>query len=276
MKVRKKKPAATSSRGSSHSIADRIQSVKDVPVYFKTLLYGRAGTGKTHFIGTAPKPVLVLDFREDGITTIRNTKDAFVLHMDNWDDFESIYWYLLEGDHPYKTVAIDTVTSLQDIAMKQVMGDRKSVSQRMWGEIAGLMKTWIMNYRDLPMHVIYTAQDRLSGGGSDDDDEDYVSDGMLLPEMGPYVIPSVAKILNACVGVIGNTFIREVSKKVKTNKGNEKTKTEVVYSMRIGPHARYATKIRCDGPEESQEPVVPRLLDNPSFDKVKNLALGGE
>lgn len=260
-----------------NDISSRILPVSDVPVYIKMLAYGRSGTGKTHLLGTAPGPTLILDIKEDGTTTVRKQPGVHKLEVRTWADIEEVYWYLKEGKHEFKTVAIDTLTSLQDLAIKQVVGDGR-ISQRGWGEVSGLMKTWIMNYRDLPMHVIFTAQDRLSAvtsAGEESEEVVFDEDGMILPDMGPYVIPSVAKVLNAAVGVIVNTFIREATKTVKLS-GNKGTKTKriVLYSLRVGPHARYTTKLRCDTSGTGVE--VPSLIDDPTFDKILKLSLGGE
>src|SRR5512139_789011 len=105
-------------------IESKIIPVNEVPVYLKVLVYGRSGTGKTTFIGTAPKPLLILDVREQGTTSIRSREDTFVLRLEEWDELEEIYWYLAgSGKDRFKTVAIDTVTPLQDLALKKVTGD---------------------------------------------------------------------------------------------------------------------------------------------------------
>lgn len=267
MKVqRKRAPVATN----KSNFSSRIFSVAEVPVELKVLLYGRSGTGKTTFIGTAPKPILVLDVREKGTVSLRKTPEVFMSAITTWAELEEAYWFLASGDHKFKTVAIDTITQLQDLALTEVKGGEGGMtSRKAWGDAASLLKTWVVNFRDLPMNVIFTAQDRQTGG----DEGDLDDEGTILPEVGPYVMPSVAKVLNAATGIIGQTFIREREKKIKVA-GKEKVKTIVEYCMRVGPHARYITKFRKDPSYGGDQ--VPSFLVSPTFEDMLNLTLGGE
>lgn len=250
-------------------IANRIVPVGEIPDYKSIVVYGRSGTGKTTFIGTAPKPLLILDIRDKGTISIRNRPETYVLPVTRWEDFEQVYWYLVgKGAGRFATIGIDTVTQLQDMAVRYVVGsDEGPISRRAWGEVASLMKTWIINYRDLEgVHKIFTAQDRIS------ETDEFEEEGTILPEVGPYVMPSVAKTLTAAVDIVGQTFIREREKKIKLKKGGEKTRVITEYCMRIGPHARYLTKLRRDpiGAEEE----VPSVLVNPTFEDLVNLSSG--
>lgn len=91
MKMKKKINSSPSLTG---GIQDRIIPVADVPVEINALFYGRSGTGKTTIIGSAPKPLLILDIREKGTTSIRNNKDTYVLTINSWKEFEEAYWFL--------------------------------------------------------------------------------------------------------------------------------------------------------------------------------------
>lgn len=258
--MKKVKTKTSKSPQTELGIEDRIVNVADIPTELKLLLYGRSGTGKTHILGTFPKPLLVLDIRDKGTVTIRNRPDTKVFSVKCWQDFEDIYWYLISNPDKFRSVGCDTITQLQDMAIKAVTKDSQGlISRRAWGEAAGLLKTWTLNYRDLPMNVCFTAQDR------DNSSEDFDDDGTLIPEVGPYVMPSVAKILNAAFGLIGNTFIREVDKSIKIG-GKTKTKTVAEFCLRIGPHARYTTKFRRDPSVEG--PAVPSIIVDPTYDKL--------
>lgn len=264
----KVKPSSSSNK--PKGIESRITPVADIPVELNILLYGRSGTGKTTLIGSAPKPLLILDIREKGTTSIRNIKDTFVLTLHSWKDFEEAYWFLnSEEGQKFKTIAVDTVTQLQEFALEEIRGSSKGlVSRKTWGEASGLLKSWIMLFRDLPMNVIFTAQDRQTKGG-DEDDEDL--DSAIAPEVGPYVMPSVAKIMNAAVDIIGNTFIREnvtTKKDPATRKTIENKKIE--YCLRIGPHPVYVTKFRTPTGGGDK---IPAVLVNPTFKELVNLSL---
>jgi len=232
-------------------------------------VYGRSGTGKTTFAGTAPKPLLVLDVNDRGTISIKGQPETYVLSIEKWEDFEEAYWYLKSGNHNFQSVAIDTLTQLQDLAIRQVVGEDSAdmvISKRAWGSVSSLMKTWILNFRDLPLCKIFICQDRLTAG----DEDEGTDPEMIAPEVGPALSPSVARTLNAAVDVIGQTFIRERLTTVKTKKGGEKSKLVVEYCMRIGPHARYLTKIRRANPGTKLPPVVV----DPTFDKILKLVKG--
>lgn len=268
-KIKKSKTSSKATGG----IESRIMAVADIPSKLNLLLYGRSGTGKTTIVGSAPKPLLVLDIREGGTTSIKKREDTYVLPITSWKDFEEVYWYLVNNEGKYKSVAIDTTTQLQDFALAEIRGSADGlVSRKSWGEASSLMKTWIALFKDLPMNVIFTAQDRKTKGQEDEEDDS--EDNSIMPEIGPYVMPSVAKILNAAVDVIGMTYIRETTKTTKPKKkGDKPTETTVMeYCLRVGPHPVFLTKFRSPV-EEGETSKIPNVLVSPTFEEILELSL---
>lgn len=246
----------------------RAKPVAEIVNFMTSLFYGRSGTGKTTLAATYPKKVLVLDFRDKGTDSIRDVEGVSVLEIDGWDDIEDTYWALKKDPKAYKSLIIDTVSGMQTLAIKKVKEDNnvaetENLSRRNWGEVAGLMTTWIMNYRDLEMHVVFLAADRIKNA-SDEEDEDSYGEERLEPEVGPALIPSVARIINASVEVIGNTFIRQ-RRKPKGDKIVEVTS----YMLRLGPHPYYITKIR--SPKSYK---TPGSISNPTFKKLQQIIKG--
>lgn len=232
------------------------------------IFYGRSGSGKTTLSSTFPGDILLLDFKEEGTDSIKDVPGVYVLSVKTWTEFEDVYWSLSEGKHEYKTVVIDTISGLQDLAILEIKSQSGSspesaVSQRMWGEVGSRLKEWIYNYRDLDMNVVFLAHERVKESES----EDTLDEGQLDPEVGPNVIPSVAKALCAAVKVIGNTFIRQSFIKSKKNPGKSTRKVE--YCLRIGPHPFYITKIRT--PRSCK---IPESLPDASYDKIRDLMSG--
>lgn len=239
--------------------------IAELPSMMAVLVYGRSGTGKTTFSSTFPKPLLLLDVREKGTDSVANVPGIDVAHIEKWQDFIDVYWYLSRGNHKYKTVVVDQVTQLQDLAILQAMKDdgkaeTDAISKRTWGQAAGLMKTWILNFRDLidqNMHVVFLAHDRATAG--DEDAEDQID-----PTVGARVMPSVASFLYGAVKVIGNSFVKEAFAIE-----NKRKVRSVQYAMRIGPHSVYVTKTR--------SPVgitAPEVIVNPTFQKVMSIMNG--
>ena len=260
MAVKKTKTAIALSKP---SIESRIKPIEELPTILAVLVYGRSGTGKTHFASTFPKPMLLIDVREAGTDTIAQVSGVDVLSVDKASDIEDLYWYLSKNPNKYKTVVIDQVTQMQDLAMAMVRTqenkeDDDLLTRREWGLISGWMKTWLFNFRDLirlGMHVVFIAHDRSNNS------DDWV-EGQLDPSIGPRLMPSLAAAINGAVSVIGNTFIRE--KYI----GQEKTRV-VEYGLRIGPHAYFITKVR-----HPVEVETPEVIVNPNFDKLVSIVKG--
>lgn len=248
-------------------IVDRIVGVSETIGAITALFYGRSGTGKTTVSATFPKPILLLDVKEQGNDSIADYSDdeIKVLPIETAEDFEQAYWYLKSGEHPFKTVVIDTVTQKQEVFMESVLEESNNdfATKKDWGTVSGLMKTWIINFRDLSedgLNVVFLAQERVHDSESEEDTEE----GQLDPSVGPRLMPSVAAILNASVKVIGHTFIREV---VKRNLDSIDRKT--YYCLRIGPHPYYITKIR-----KPKDTKCPEYIVDPSYDKIIDIMRG--
>jgi AAA domain len=254
---------------------DKIKRAKEkiVPAseftYLKLLVYGQNGKGKTRFGASADK-VLLIDCNEKGTLSIRNFP-AQVYKVETWTDIDLAYWLLHSGQHEFETVVLDTVTSLSQLCMRFILGDESSrdptrdpnmPSKREWGKLGELMRTIILNFRNLPMNVVFLAQERR--GFTDDDAED-------APEVFPEVSPSVRTTLTSSVDIIGRVFVKEVV----TSKGGKKV-AEPSYRMLIGPSERYVTKDR----SESGLPKVitlPNSTDNLAklIARIKNGAKEG-
>ena len=254
-----KKPSTTEFAG----IVSKIQPIHSRETFLAMLVYGRSGTGKTAFASTFPKPMLLMDVREKGTDTVAKVPGIDLVQVDTWEEFEQLYWYLVSGKHEYRTVVIDQISQLQDLAMEKVRRDEGKeptdlISKRDWGAISGMMKTWLFNYRDLvdkQMHVCMVAHERANAEGEAIEDQ-------IDPSIGPRLMPSVASSVNGAVSIIGNTFIRE------RFVGTDRTRM-VEYCMRIGPHAYYTTKVRTPVGIET-----PDVLVNPSFEKALKLTQG--
>jgi hypothetical protein len=246
------------------TIATKIRPVSATDKGLSAVLYGRPGSGKTHIAGTFPKPVLLLDILQDGTDTIANVPRVDAIPITEWGQIEELYWYLSKGKgkDKYKSVIIDQITEAQDVCIDHVMaeGGRDAMSQRLWGEVSGEMKTFITNFRSLvkqKMNVAFLAHER-------EDDDEGSEDSQISPNVGPRLMPSVQSFLCGQVSVIGNTFIQE-----KITRKDGKRIRRVSYAMRIGPHGFYTTKVR-----HPAEVDTPDVIIDPSFDKILAVVKG--
>jgi len=84
----------------------------------RTLIYGPGGIGKTTFAASAPNPILLPT--EDGAADL--DMQGFPL-LASWPDFKTAL-YSLFGEHPYKTVVVDSIEWLETLIVTQVIAEK--------------------------------------------------------------------------------------------------------------------------------------------------------
>lgn len=251
------------------------------------VFYGQSGTGKTTLAGTFPGPILLCDVRDRGTDSIIGIEDVDVTEIETWEDLERVYWFLKKHPKKYKTVIIDTMSQLQQVVVEDVLAEQGKdaedatgwgmMTQKEWGKVASRIKPMIINLRDLPMDVVFIAQHRVFNLPSEEEME--AGAVLLAPEVGPALMPSVGKFLNAAVSIIGNTYIRERVEEVKRmvkNKNPKLKPKEVIdevrhieYCLRVGPNPTYITKVR-----KGKEILLPDVIVDPTYDKIMKILRG--
>lgn len=244
------------------------------------VFYGRSGTGKTTVASTFPGPILLLDVKDAGDDSLTGLEHIQVMDVSTWDEFEIAYWWLKRNPKRFKTLVIDTMSQLQQLAIKKILEDKGkdpekagewgAMTKQDWGTVASLMKAWIISLRDLPMQVVFIAQDRTFNTGEEDEAQG------LDPEVGPGLSPSIAKHLNAAVHLLANTFIRKRSVRVKVKdpaKGKPPYRDEdrIEYCLRIGPNPVYITKIR-----KAKAISLPSVVVDPTYEKLMAIMTGAK
>ena len=266
---------------------DRAPGAKDiseVKYQGSTALYGPSGTGKTTLASTYPKPMLYFNILDNGTDSISDVEGIDVVDITTAEELrEQVLWCVKQankGKLMYKTIVTDTLTQLQGILVKE-MGEKKklkasgkragdfgTLTKQDWGQIAGELKDFIMDIRNIDgVESVFICQQRIFN--MPDDEE---SDGLdqLAPEVGPKLMPSVNKDLCASVSTIGHTFIRLKVTKEKT-KGKILRKTEKQFCLRVGPNEVYTTKVR-----KPKGVEAPDFIVDPSFRKLQKLKKGKE
>lgn len=272
--------SAKTKAGKSRTSRDDLPGARDVSrvhPYRSFAFYGRSGSGKTTLASSFPKPILVLDIRDQGTDSIADIEGIQVRDITSHEEMNDAHLWLLKNPSRYKTVVIDTVSQWQQLVVNEIgsrhkgktPGDWGSMTKRDWGDVSARLKEGIINYRDLTeegMQVVFIAQDRVFN--LSDDEEESIADDQIAPEVGPALSPATAKYLNAAVSVIGNTFIRvrTIEKEVRGKKRKEK-KTE--YGLRLGPNPVYVTKIR--KPKSTEAP--PAIYD-PNYEDIIEIIKG--
>lgn len=165
-----------------------LSGVDDVKTedYGRWLIHGPQGSGKSTLASTIARlgPTLYIDLiGEKGVRSFRgasyakNIRVARPLSITALDD---IFWKLDQGDHPFKAVVIDSLTSAQKMAMRYLMGyDETAVKEikqgtapadiRTWGQALDIMSDLAQFWYGLadgtrkhPMHVVMTSQTKVT------------------------------------------------------------------------------------------------------------------
>ena len=246
----------------------KITPVTDLQLTRSWAIYGRSGTGKTTFASTFPKPLLLLDIEDHGTDSIADIADIDIAPITRWNEFEDVYDMLIAKTNKYKTVVWDTITQAQLLGANHILAKKRkpqvvqidwgTMTMQDWGDLGALMKEQITLYRNLPLEVVFLAQERVTTNEGDDNN-------VLLPEVGPALSPAIASHLNACVSIIASTFIKRRRRK----QNNKTVEVDPVYSMRIGPNPIYTTKVRKPRPVQ-----LPNDLEDPSYDDVLEIIRG--
>lgn len=244
----------------------------------KLFVYGRNKKGKTRLGLTAGRDNILFIDPEAG-TDLMQSADVFVWPIETWPDTQEVYGALRTGklspNHikqgesstPFTWVAPDGLTRLNNMALKYVMKTQEEhdldripgfVQQKDYGKSGELMKTFILNFQALKMHVYYTSQEKMiTDGNSYDDDEDAESsDAYFVPDLPN----AVRSMMNSQAEVIGRIYVVTVEGK----NGPVKQRR-----LQIGLHEKYDTGFRSDF-------NLPDIIKRPSLPKLVTLIEQGE
>lgn len=238
------------------------------------LIYSRNKKGKTTFAKSASPRTLILD-PEQGTSEMKNS-NPHVWPIDRWEDCDEAYQFLRhinecpfkacpQGEnHPFDWVAPDGLTKMNNMALKYVMkvAEERSldripgmVQQRDYGKSGELMKDLLVNFHNLPMGVIFTAQERQMESFDSEEDEDYEdTSAWYVPDLPKGVRGSA----NAIVDVIGRLYV------IKTEDDPPKKQRR----LWLGESAMYDTGYRSDF-------VLPDTIPNPTIPKLVHLMRKG-
>lgn len=156
------------------------------PDYGKWLIHGPQGSGKTTLASTLAQmgPVLFIDLiGEHGTQSLKGApweKAIQIIRPKSITALDDIFWELAKGDHRYSGVVIDSLTAVQKMTMRFLLGhDETAVREikkgtapadiRTWGSALDVMTDtatfWYSladSSRKKPMHVAMTAQTKIT------------------------------------------------------------------------------------------------------------------
>lgn len=231
------------------SIMDSVTSVQENIDYFKCLLYGVPGSGKTKLACEAPN-ALLLD-TEHGSRTLKNHPELSgvkVLKIKSVKDLSDVFWELKDGGFPeYKTVIVDTLSELQKRALDEALKKNSATNPKLDPYVpAGTdyqrnteqIRRLVMSYRDLDRNIIFTAHEV-----EEKDD----SDGII--KVRPALTPKVNQTVYGLMDLIGYLTITF----------NAEGKAE--RKLQVHPSRRVQAKTRLELPPIITNPTMKFLLD---------------
>lgn len=172
-------PAATAVRGTIDDAMDVDTLPED---YGRFLIHGPQGAGKTRLSSTIAQLGKTLFIDTTGERGVRSFKGApwarniEVKRPRSITEFDDYFWLLDSGKHDFACVVVDSLTGIQKMAMRFMLGHSETAvreirqgtapaDQRTWGQTLDIMvDTATFWYgladgnRQHPMHVVMTAQ----------------------------------------------------------------------------------------------------------------------
>ena len=230
-----------------------IQMADDVKQdYGRWLIHGPQGSGKTTLASTIAEvgKTLFVDFTgEKGIRSFKGApyvKNIDVARPDSITALDDLFWWLNAGDHPYKAVVLDSLTSVQKMTMRFLLGhDETAVREIRQGTAPADIRTWGQSLdvmvdtatfwfgladgnRETPLHVVMTAQTKIT----EDEDTGNVT-------RTPDVQKGALSITLAAPDYIVYTDVEENMDAI-----GDDSLPPVNHIVRFGSHPGYRTKAR--------------------------------
>lgn len=157
-----------SSNGSVLARAVPVSDLKDD--FLKFLIYGRNRTGKTTLACQFEKPLLIVSFepgKRGGAKSVKKVAGVEFVRIEATED-AILLARELKTDRTFKSHLLDSASSLQDVALKELMGLDEAPVQLNWGlvpenvyrERSEKAKEIMRLFIDLPANTIITALEK--------------------------------------------------------------------------------------------------------------------
>lgn len=191
----------------------------------------------------------------------------------------------LEGHNPFKTVVVDSTTSLERIVLAEIlkqpsvidMMDPKVIGmgnagQSIYMERADRMIKILKPYLDLPCHTILTAKEKDHNPNKEDKRSKMVRGQQDESFFGPDMGGATANWLKDACEIMQLSVQKEVVvKRVKVGDDVIERMEETgrnIRRLRIVAHANYAAGLRCEHAD------IPEFIDEPTYDKIMSVING--
>jgi len=241
----------------SARVSGKIRKPQERPL--SLVVYGRFKKGKTLFASTAPN-VLIVD-PEQGADDLDPSLDIYPTFK--WQDYDDLVKFLRKGDHAYQYVVIDSLTKVNNIALRFVMSQEEEmnlnrkpglVQKQDYNKSGELVKGLITSLQNLPVGIIYTAQERQIGGQESEEDAE-VNESAI--EYVPDLPAGVRGAVCAAVDGIGRIYTVRKESETDPNKVITQRRLWLAQSTRYDTGFRSKFKL----PDYLVNPTVSRLVE---------------
>lgn len=180
--------------------------------HVKAVVYGGSGTGKTTFAGTAKDAIFAS--AEGGLLSIASQSPNYV-DIRSLQDLRDLLIYLKTQKHSYKTVIIDSITEINEIIKLEIeKKNGRAMAIQDWGTLGKDIRALLRAFRDLPMHVLFIAQE------IQDKDEDKVV--KITPSLNGKSATDIAYFMD----IVGYLYIEKDGTRVMVTNPNAKLLTK--------------------------------------------------
>lgn len=225
------------------------------------VLWGKSGSGKTHFIATLPKPLLYIQIGDDGSNTIAEVDGIKAIRAQTIDRLKQI-GEELKADKTYASVAVDTFSMITNVWIDaNATQKKKKMTMQMWGDLKIETEELIKIFHEVAVtHIValscHEANDTIEGM----DDE-------IIPDFGPSTTKG-SRIYLQGMANYGLHFTKLQKTTIDKETGEEKD--VVKYATHLGPNPYYWTKFQINDTIK-----LPSTMINPSYSKITQLIQGG-
>ena len=236
------------------SILSKAKNIADVEQRKLWVGWGKSGSGKTHFAGTLPKPLLVIQIGDDGTSTIKKAKNTDVLKISTLDELKKA-GQELKTDTKYASIAVDTFSMITNVWIDaNAVQKKKKMTQQMWGDLKVETEELIKIFHEVAeTHIVFLSCHEVNDTIEGMDDE-------VIPDFGPSTTRG-SRIYLQGMANYGIHFTK--IKKDVVDKATGEEKEVVKYAAHLGPNPYYWTKLQIDDTVK-----VPAIMINPSYDKI--------
>lgn len=252
--------------------------------YGRWLIHGPQGSGKTTLASTIAelgKTLFVDTTGEKGTRSFKGapySKNIEVIRPASITSMDDIFWALNKGDHDYAAVIIDSLTGVQKMTMRYLLGhDETAVREIKRGSNPADMRTWgqaldIMvdtatfwygladGNRARPMHVVMTAQTKTM-------DSEETGELIRMPDVQKGALS---------ITLAAPDYIIYTDTETNLDYASDNSLPPMTHIARFGADSAYRTKARLPYDMRGKIPAILGRKTSPSLATLSRiLGIGG-